>query len=198
MTVIVGGGAIGEALRARSRAIVIKSKDFEQIAQDLIEINESTEIKNIIVTSGFLEKQTIGDFSPETIRKTVDANFMIPMLVANFSVANFPTTNLVFFSSSVVFEAREGYSVYSASKTGLEIFLRTLVVEHNTNLKIIRNSRTDTKLRWNNYKHSDKTEANLLTPDEVAKATLEFMKEDGIVMEVYKRNEIIHKDVHDV
>jgi len=199
MTVIIGGGAIGEALRARSRAIVINSKNFEQIAKDLVEINDSTEIANIIVTSGFLEKHNIGDFDPETIQKTVDANFIIPMLVANFSVANFPTTNLVFFSSSVVFEAREGYSAYSASKTGLEIFLRTLAVEHSLiELKIIRNSRTDTKLRWNNYKHSDKTEANLLTPDEVAKATLEFMQEDGIVMEVYKRNEILHKDVHDV
>jgi 2-C-methyl-D-erythritol 4-phosphate cytidylyltransferase len=196
MTVIIGGGGIGEAIRMRTRAIVIKSKDFEEIAAELLVIERETSIDTIIVTSGFLEKSTIGFFSEEIIQRTVDANFIIPMMISNFVINYFPTVKLVIFSSSVVFEARKGYSVYSASKTGLEIFLRTLKLEYpNFNLKIIRNARTDTKLRWNNYIHSEETEANLLSTDEVAKYTLDFLSKKGTVMEIYKRDENIQTDI---
>jgi 2-C-methyl-D-erythritol 4-phosphate cytidylyltransferase len=196
MTVIIGGGGIGEAIRMRTRAIVIKSKDFEEIAAELLAIERETSIDTIIVTSGFLEKSTIGFFSEEIIQRTVDANFIIPMMISNFVINYFPTVKLVIFSSSVVFEARKGYSVYSASKTGLEIFLRTLKLEYpNFNLKIIRNARTDTKLRWNNYIHSEETEANLLSTDEVAKYTLDFLSKKGTVMEIYKRDENIQTDI---
>jgi short-subunit dehydrogenase len=196
MTVIIGGGGIGEALRARSRAIVINSKDFNEIITELVKINDASSIKNIIITSGFLEKHEVGDFTEKVIEKTVQANFLIPMLIANFSVLNFPKANLVFFSSSVVFEAREGYSVYSASKTGLEIFLRTLKIENpSVNLKIIRNSRTDTKLRWNNYDYSEETTKNLLSPEEVAKVTLDFISTDGVVLEIYRRDNELKTDI---
>ena len=196
MTVIIGGGSIGEAIRDRTRSIVIYQKDFELIRDDLAIINSNTPITEIIVTSGFLEKSRVGEYTTENIEKTINANFTIPILVANLSVKKYPTAKLIIFSSSVVFEPREGYGAYSAAKTALEIFIRTLKKENPEYIvKLIRNSRTDTKLRWDNYQHNETTEQNLLSPDEVAKATLNFLKEEGVVLEIFKREEKLYTEV---
>ena len=196
MTVIIGGGSIGEAIRDRTRSIVIYQKDFELIRNDLVIINANTPITEIFVTAGYLEKSEVGEYSTQNIEKTINANFTIPILIANLSVKLFPTAKLVIFSSSVVFEPREGYGAYSAAKTGLEIFIRTLKKENPEYIvKLIRNSRTDTKLRWDNYQRNESTEQNLLTPDEVAKATLNFLNIEGTVMEIFKREEKLYTEV---
>ena len=198
MTVIIGGGAISEAIRSLKRCTIIKEKDFGLIEMKLREISDNVEITEIIVTTGYLEKSTVGEYSFRNIEQTVSANFLTPILIANLSINLYPTAKLIFFSSSVSFEPRKGYGAYSASKTALEIFLRTAMVENpEVSIKIIRNARTDTKLRWNNYPQSTENKRNLLSPLEVAIETMKFTKQHGSVLEIYKRNEIIHTDIWD-
>jgi len=187
MNVIIGGGEIGNAIRNLICGEVINEKDIDVVKDKLLSFDK---IENIFITAGFLRKENVGEFNDETILKTVNSNFIFPILIANFCIKYFPDARIIFFSSSTVYDFREGYSVYGASKTALEIFVGTLKVENpDIKVKLIRNHRTDTKLRWSNYERSPKTEENLLTPEEVAEETVKFLERPESIIEISKEYE---------
>lgn len=192
MTVIIGGGEIANAIKKISHnCYIIEHDDLVEMKQSFVKLVEKKgKPDNVIITSGYLNKKFVGDFSSVDIGQQIRANMVVPIDFINLIVRmDLYRTRVVVFSSSVTYaERRSGYSVYAAAKIGLERFIQScLNGDAPLRIKIIRPSRTDTKLRWDNYEDNDKNRKNILYPHEVAECTLDFLTKDDIVLEIWKK-----------
>jgi NAD(P)-dependent dehydrogenase (short-subunit alcohol dehydrogenase family) len=75
----------------------------------------------------------IGQLPESALRTTVGVNLTAPMLLTNAFVAARPPSEaarVLFISSGAAHRVLEGWSVYSATKRGAEMFFDALAVEH--------------------------------------------------------------------
>jgi NADP-dependent 3-hydroxy acid dehydrogenase YdfG len=193
MTLIIGGGELGRSFEKIFNNDIVRIIEHTDSGKMLAQI-ESLILKygqadRAIITSGYLNKKFIGDYRNTDIEQIIDANMTFPIKVINLLSAISYRTRVIVISSSVTFDAtRNMYAVYAASKLGLERFVQSSQNgDGPLRIKIIRPARMDTKLRWDNYKKTDENIKNLLTTDEVAQCTLDFLQKDDIVLEIFKK-----------
>jgi benzil reductase ((S)-benzoin forming) len=74
----------------------------------------------------------IGTLPPDTVQTAVTVNLTAPILLTNSFVAALPAgvdTRILFISSGAAHRVIEGWSVYSATKRGAEMFVDALAVQ---------------------------------------------------------------------
>jgi short-subunit dehydrogenase len=192
MNLVIGGGGISNEISSLLKCPVIKSKDIEEI-KTLLELFPHA--KNFIITTGFLDLDNFKNLSINSIENTIKANYIMPMLITRLISEKYgKDATVVYFSSSTSFQTRPKYSIYASSKTALEIFVRTIKKEGLLRTKIVRNSRTDTPMRWKNFKKNEETLSNLLSPSDVALGVQELLSSDFNELEIFKIDEMIVKE----
>ena len=182
ITIIFGGGDISRAITSKLDAFEICSKDIS-IAEKMFHIvaGSTDEPINVIVTSGYLLKHSIEQIEKDEIEKHISANLLYPMhiwrIVSQKIVHN--GGRFIVFSSSAVEPVRDGYAMYASAKAGLERFICSIKHEiENVDTTVIRNARTNTKMRWMNYEKTPETIENLLEPEDVAEAIYDLILGD--------------------
>ena len=194
MTIIIGGGYIGEEFQNQiDDSYIISHANINTMINYFKYIIKKYGKPNlIIITSGFLRKRKVGKFYIYDIDNTIDANYTVPVKFINLAKEMNLQSQIIVFSRSVTYDKREGYSIYSSSKLALEKFIKIYMIEEpEAKIKIIRPSRTDTKLRWDNYEQTEENEKNLLYPEEVVSAVLDFLPKKDIILEIRKDGEKI-------
>lgn len=195
MTIIIGGGEIANTInKIIIDSEIIVSKKPSIVKHILNNVYKEKNIKNVIITSGYLEKSNFKKMTFNNIDKTISANLTFPIKIANIVQDKLKKSNgkLIVFSSSTIFGTREEYSVYAATKIGLEKFIENFSSETGIKTLIVRNGRTDTKLRWNNYKKTIENKKNLLSTKEVAIALKNQLEKDCKILDIFKDNEYLN------
>jgi len=176
---IFGGGEIAESISSILKIPIEKDTDVV-----------NNKIEELYITSGFLNREPFFQQTYEEIYKSIDANLIYPLkILTELKKYIDKNTKIILISSSSSYNDREGYSVYSSTKTALEIFAKTLYKE-GYNIKLVRPARTDTKLRWDNISKADKENwENLLTPEDIVKQLPSFLKSDYNYLNIFKSEE---------
>jgi len=194
---IIGGGDLAnaikkEAISSNYNVSIIEHKnnnsnEMLQLLYDTLYVSKY--ITHFIITSGYLEKHANGSYTETSIEKIIDSNLTFPIKVINLILLFINNPKITVFSSSVTHNPnRKFYGVYSAAKAGLERFAIDCINNNGADIKIIRPSRINTKLRWSVYDKNDLTTLNLTEPNEAAICILNFLDEEYNILEFKKNN----------
>lgn len=177
-TVVVGRST---GLDVRDRAAVDRCVD--EIADRLGGLD------HVVVTAGILRIGTVADADPEDLREVFDVNLGGTLNVAAASYRHLRQSrgSLTVFASSSFTRGRADYVAYSASKAGVVNLAQGLAEEwHDDGIRVnaVSPERTDTPMR--RLAFPDEAHALLLTPEEVARATIRLLRSDltGQVLDV--------------
>ncbi len=202
--VVGGSGGIGQAIAEEATRHGAKVETLSRSSgldvRDAVEVRRLVDevaarmgrLDHVIVTAGVL---AVGRVSPEAlpaIRETIDVNLTGGLNVAVAAYTHLCATrgSLTFFASSSFTRGRAEYVAYSASKAAVVNMAQGLAEEwHDEGIRVnaVSPERTDTPMRRRAF--PDESHALLLTPEEVARATVRLIRTDltGQVLDV-RRN----------
>lgn len=202
---IVGAsGGIGRAIQtslekekafvipiSRSSQYKLDLRDYHSIKQVFEQIfAEFGEIDGLINSAGLLLFKPFGQMKKEDIDDTIDIN--LKGLIYTCKLAKIKKGgNIVNLTSSAFYRGRKMMAVYASTKAAVVNFTKSLA-EELPELKInaIAPQRTNTRLRRENFPGEDPK--TLLTPEEVAKAIVDILKDQtttGTVIDVRRKSE---------
>lgn len=146
-------------------------------------------LDHVVVTAGVLRIGTVAETDPDELREVIDVNLTGSL---NVAAAAYPHLrerhgSLTVFASSSFTRGRADYVAYSASKAGVVNLAQGLAEEwHGDGIRVnaVSPERTDTPMRRRAF--PDEAHALLLTPEEVARATIRLLRSDltGQVLDV--------------
>jgi 2-C-methyl-D-erythritol 4-phosphate cytidylyltransferase len=201
--VLVVGGSQGigraiadEALRHGARVEVLSRstgldvRDADDVRVQVDAVGERLGgLDHVVVTAGILSVGRVGRETLPAIHETIDVNLTGSL---NVAVAAYPHLcasrgSLTVFASSSFTRGRAEYVAYSASKAAVVNMAQGLAEEwHDQGIRVnaVSPERTDTPMRRRAF--PDESHALLLTPEEVARATVRLIRSDltGQVLDV--------------
>jgi 2-C-methyl-D-erythritol 4-phosphate cytidylyltransferase len=138
----------------------------------------SGRIDYVVNAAGILDMGVLEDFTDEAVRKTIDINLMGPIFIAQEALPHLRRTTgqLLFFTSSSYTRGRATYGMYSATKAATVNLTQALAeewAESAVRVNCINPERTKTPMRLNAF--GEEPEGTLLTPEEVALATIDTL-----------------------
>lgn len=146
-------------------------------------------IDHVVVTAGVLKVGKVAECDPDDLHEVIDVNLHGSL---NVAAAAFPYLreshgSLTVFASSSFTRGRADYVAYSASKAAVVNMAQGLAEEwHDDGIRVnaVSPERTDTPMRRRAF--PDEAHALLLTPEEVARATIRLLRSDltGQVLDV--------------
>ncbi len=146
-------------------------------------------LDHVVVTAGILRIGTVADADPEDLKEVFDVNLGGTLNVAAASYRHLRQSrgSLTVFASSSFTRGRADYVAYSASKAGVVNLAQGLAEEwHDDGIRVnaVSPERTDTPMR--RLAFPEEAHALLLTPEEVARATVRLLRSDltGQVLDV--------------
>jgi ribitol-5-phosphate 2-dehydrogenase (NADP+) / D-ribitol-5-phosphate cytidylyltransferase len=146
-------------------------------------------LDHVIVTAGVLKLGAVADADPGELREVIDVNFIgsLNVAVAVHRYLRESNGSLTVFASSSFTRGRASYVAYSASKAAVVNMAQGLAEEwadDGIRVNAVSPERTDTPMRRRAF--PDEAHALLLTPEEVARATIRLLRSDltGQVLDV--------------
>ena len=146
-------------------------------------------LDHVIVTAGILSVGRVSAEALESMHETIDVNLTGTLNVAVAAYPHLCATrgSLTVFASSSFTRGRAEYVAYSASKAAVVNMAQGLAEEwHDEGIRVnaVSPERTDTPMRRRAF--PDESHALLLTPEEVARATVRLIRSDltGQVLDV--------------
>ncbi|MGZ8815426.1 MAG: SDR family NAD(P)-dependent oxidoreductase [Mycobacterium sp.] len=146
-------------------------------------------IDHVIVTAGTLRVGPLSEARPEDIAEVIDVNVAGSLNVAHAVYRHLALTHgsLTLFTSSSFTHGRANYVAYSASKAAVANLAQGLADEwHHVGIRVnaVSPERADTEMRRRAF--PNESPADLLSPLEVAVATLRLVQSDltGQVLDV--------------
>jgi 2-C-methyl-D-erythritol 4-phosphate cytidylyltransferase len=150
-------------------------------------------IDHVIVTAGVLTVSQVMDSTPDELRDVIEVNLIGSLNVARASYTYLLESggSLTLFTSSSFTRGRRDYVAYSASKAGVANLAQGLAEEwHDDGIRVnaVSPERTDTEMRRRAF--PDEAHNLLLTPMEVARATVRLLCSDltGQVLDVRRHD----------
>lgn len=149
-------------------------------------------IDGVVCTAGILDKQPLVNMDYETIKQSIEVNYMGCVIVAKeaFQYLKQTSGSLLFYTSSSYTRGRSLYSLYSSSKAAIVNLVQALSeewFEYGVRINCINPERTKTPMRIRSF--GDEPENTLLDSKVVAIASVNtlFSEMTGEVVDV-KRN----------
>ena len=146
-------------------------------------------LDHVVVTAGVLKIGKVADSAPEELREVIDVNVGGTLNVAASAYPYLRESHgsLTVFASSSFTRGRAEYVAYSASKAAVVNMAQGLAEEwHDDRIRVnaVSPERTDTPMRRRAF--PEEAHALLLTPEEVARATIRLLRSDltGQVLDV--------------
>jgi ribitol-5-phosphate 2-dehydrogenase (NADP+) / D-ribitol-5-phosphate cytidylyltransferase len=146
-------------------------------------------LDHVVVTAGVLKLGRVSEAEPADLHEVIDVNLTGTL---NVAAASYPYLrdsrgSLTVFASSSFTRGRADYVAYSASKAGVVNMAQGLAEEwHEDGIRVnaVSPERTDTPMRRRAF--PEEAHALLLTPEEVARATVRLLRSDltGQVLDV--------------
>lgn len=150
-------------------------------------------IDHVIVTAGVLTVGQVMNSMPDELRDVIEVNLIGSLNVARASHPHLLESrgSLTLFTSSSFTRGRRDYVAYSASKAGVANLAQGLAEEwHDDGIRVnaVSPERTDTDMRRRAF--PDEAHNLLLTPAEVARATVRLLCSDltGQVLDVRRHD----------
>jgi 2-C-methyl-D-erythritol 4-phosphate cytidylyltransferase len=203
-TVVVFGGSYGigheivlQARESGAQAFSFSRSDTGTDVRDPAGIEAALQqayemtgrIDAVVVSAAVLSRGPLVEMSVQGIVEQLEVNLLAPSLIARAALPYLSKTqgHLVLFTSSSYTRGRAEYSLYSAAKAAV-VNLAQALADEWSDLKVqvncVNPERTKTPMRTLNF--GDEPPGSLLSPDEVAKATLELLASGvtGMVIDV--------------
>ncbi len=146
-------------------------------------------LDHVVVTAGVLRVGRVNETEVADLQEVIDVNLTGTLNVATASYPHLRDSHgsLTLFASSSFTRGRADYVAYSASKAGVVNMAQGLAEEwHDDGIRVnaVSPERTDTPMRRRAF--PGEAHALLLTPEEVARATVRLMRSDltGQVLDV--------------
>jgi 2-C-methyl-D-erythritol 4-phosphate cytidylyltransferase len=199
------GAAIADAARAGGAKVIVDGRrtgldvrDYESVERHLAAaVEELGGLDAVVCTAGVLKVGRAVDLSPADLIEVVDVNVSGALNVARAAHAYLRETHgsLTLFASSSFTLGRPNYVAYSASKAALVNLAQGLAEEWATEgirVNAVSPERTDTPMRRAAF--PDETPIGLLSPADVAAATLRLIRSDltGQVLDVRRHDGAAH------
>lgn len=153
-------------------------------------IATENKIDFVVNTAGILDKIPLDVMDYDTIKRSIDVNYLGSVIVAKESYPYLNKTKgaLLLYTSSSYTRGRSLYSLYSSTKAAIVNFTQALAEEWiNIKVNCINPERTLTPMRVKNF--GKEPEDSLLTSKEVAIASINtlFSKYSGQVIDVKRK-----------
>jgi ribitol-5-phosphate 2-dehydrogenase (NADP+) / D-ribitol-5-phosphate cytidylyltransferase len=146
-------------------------------------------LDHVIVTAGVLKIGKVAETDRDELREVIDVNLTGSLNVAAAAYRHLRESqgSLTVFASSSFTRGRADYVAYSASKAGVVNMAQGLAEEWadvGIRVNAVSPERTDTPMRRRAF--PEEAHALLLTPEEVARATIRLLRSDltGQVLDV--------------
>jgi 2-C-methyl-D-erythritol 4-phosphate cytidylyltransferase len=144
-------------------------------------------LDGIINALGVLEVKEFSQLAAHEIEKTIASNLTSVIFCCRCATIK-EGGHLINIASSAYFRGRKDYAVYSATKAAVVNFTQALAEEFpKIYVNAVVPSRTSTAMRHQNF--PDEDPATLLSPDKVAAAIIQLLKQEhitGSIIEVKK------------
>jgi 2-C-methyl-D-erythritol 4-phosphate cytidylyltransferase len=185
--------SLGARVETLSRSNGLDVRDADAVRQQVDAVaGRLGGLDHVVVTAGILNVGRVGPESLGAMHETIDVNLTGTL---NVAVAAYPHLaeshgSLTVFASSSFTRGRAEYVAYSASKAAVVNLAQGLAEEwadEGIRVNAVSPERTDTPMRRRAF--PDESHALLLTPEEVARATVRLIRSDltGQVLDV-RRN----------
>ena len=192
----IGRAIADEAVRLGGRAEVVGRstgldvRDRRAVGRCIDEVAARLGgIDHVVVTAGVLKVGKVADCDPDDLHEVIDVNLHGSLNVAATAYRYLRESHgsLTVFASSSFTRGRADYVAYSASKAAVVNMAQGLAEEwHDDGIRVnaVSPERTDTPMRRRAF--PDEAHALLLTPEEVARATIRLLRSDltGQVLDV--------------
>jgi 2-C-methyl-D-erythritol 4-phosphate cytidylyltransferase len=171
---------LGSKVETLSRSNGLDVRDADGVRRRIDEVaSRLGGLDHVLVTAGVLSVGRVSAESLEAMHETIDVNLTGTL---NVAVAAYPHLcasrgSLTFFASSSFTRGRAEYVAYSASKAAVVNLAQGLAEEWNEEgirVNAVSPERTDTPMRRRAFPHE--SHALLLTPEEVARATVRLIR----------------------
>ncbi len=181
---------LGARVEALSRTNGLDVRDADGVRRKVDEAAARLGgLDHVIVTAGVLSVGRVSAESLDAMHETIDVNLTGTLNVAVAAYPHLCATrgSLTVFASSSFTRGRAEYVAYSASKAAVVNLAQGLAEEwHDEGIRVnaVSPERTDTPMRRRAF--PDESHALLLTPEEVARATVRLIRSDltGQVLDV--------------
>lgn len=181
---------LGARVEVLSRSTGLDVRDAQAVRRMIDEVASALGgLDHVIVTAGVLTVGRVEAEALDAIRETIDVNLTGTLNVAAAVHPHLCTSRGSFtvFASSSFTRGRADYVAYSASKAAVVNLAQGLAEEwHDEGIRVnaVSPERTDTPMRRRAF--PDESHALLLTPEEVARATIRLIRSDltGQVLDV--------------
>lgn len=181
---------LGARVATLSRSGGLDVRDAAEVRRQVDEVADRLGgLDHVVVTAGVLTVGRVGAESLGAIHETIDVNLTGTLNVAVAAYPHLCATRGSFtvFASSSFTRGRADYVAYSASKAAVVNMAQGLAEEwHDEGIRVnaVSPERTDTPMRRKAF--PEESHALLLTPEEVARATVRLIRSDltGQVLDV--------------
>jgi 2-C-methyl-D-erythritol 4-phosphate cytidylyltransferase len=181
---------LGAKVEVLSRSRGLDVRDAERVRGSIEDAATALGgLDHVIVTAGVLTMGRVEHDALDAIHETIDVNVTGTLNVASAAHPHLCASRGSFtvFASSSFTRGRAGYVAYSASKAAVVNLAQGLAEEwHEEGIRVnaVSPERTDTPMRRRAF--PDESHALLLTPEEVARATIRLIRSDltGQVLDV--------------
>lgn len=204
--VVVGGTTgIGQAIAAEARhggaQVEIAGRSTGLDVRDAIVVSEHLDaaalrlggLDHVVCTAGLLRIGAVADCSAAELAEIIDVNLTGTLNVARAAYSHLRASrgSMTAFASSSFTVGRPGYVAYSASKAAVVNLVQGLADEWSADgirVNAVSPERTDTPMRRKAF--PDEARTGLLTPGEVALATIRLLRSDltGQVLDVRRHD----------
>ncbi len=135
-------------------------------------------IDYVVNTAGILDRQPLSDMTDETIRRSIDINYLGCINVSKAAYKHLEESNgsLLFYTSSSYTRGRALYCLYSSLKAAIVNFVQALSeewFEKGIRVNCINPERTKTPMRVKNF--GNEPAGSLLAPEIVAVSSLKTL-----------------------
>lgn len=166
-------------VHAVSRRSGVDVTNPESVSAALAEAASSTgRVDYVVNTAGLLDRQPLNVMDYDTVRKSIDVNYLGCVNVAKESYPYLEASKgcAIFFTSSSYTRGRAMYSLYSSLKAAIVNFVQALSEEwfdSGIRVNCINPERTKTPMRVKNF--GNEPEGTLLDPRTVAVASVKTL-----------------------
>jgi ribitol-5-phosphate 2-dehydrogenase (NADP+) / D-ribitol-5-phosphate cytidylyltransferase len=190
-------GRLGARVEVGGRSVGLDVRSYPMLASSVdAAATRLSGIDHVIVTAGTLRVGPLIELRPEELAEVVNVNLTGSLNVARAVYGHLAATggSLTLFTSSSFTYGRANYVAYSSSKAGVVNLAQGLADEwHDVGIRVnaVSPERANTEMRRRAFPNESTTE--LVSPLEVAAATLRLVQSDltGQVLDI--RREVAHR-----
>jgi 2-C-methyl-D-erythritol 4-phosphate cytidylyltransferase len=191
------GHRLGAQVEVGGRSVGMDVRNYPALASQVdAAAGRMSGLDHVVVTAGMLHVGPLIELGPEQIDEVVGTNLTGSLNIARAVHGHLAATrgSLTLFTSSSFTYGRANYVAYSASKAGVVNLAQGLADEwHDAGIRVnaVSPERADTDMRRRAF--PNESAAGLLSPLEVAAATLRLVQSDltGQVLDI-RRHEARH------